>query len=736
MFDTLLSFGQFRSLALNAYGARLTPVVRHGLWLVIATLCLMPLSVTANKEQGRQGDNGTDSIMARIYRYPARLGQALPEAWTMKVYAAHTLHTRRKNILTRYVPGLFKLQRGEHNYFGESLNLYEKKASGIMAKTELAAYGTMPYRSRDEVWLGQYNPSIYADGLFSDRILSPLWPSNRRYYRFAVKGSRLEEGRQIVCINVTPRFSNTQLVRGDFDADAETGRVCRFSFDFVYGLGRLHFEGEMGRSGLASLVPRRMALVSRLSVLGNKIDETFDATALYDFADVGSRRPTATTDIWHTTTDTVVRQKAFFDAYRPRPLSSEQIAVYERSDTTTGKTDTVSRPIRRFISPGTENMLFDSHVVTFSPTGFVKLPPLLTPRSIGWSRSKGFSLQTRFVFSKQWPQRCSLEFSPRVGYNFKQKQVYWRLPLRMDLYRLRSGSLTLEASGGDHAYSSRQADEIRRQLAGHTEYDSLIHLFDQYQFHYYRDNRLLASLSVSPLPHVTLQTGMRLHHRTLIGWNETAAEGGMKHYLSSIAPRVQIIWTPQRQTSRMSGRHYSLWSGHPMLMADYERGFSIGRASTRYERIETDLRYTLPLRALRAIHLRVGAGLYTRRGPDSFIDYDHFRDEWMPQGWRDELSGQFQLLDSRWYNESDHYARLSTAYESPMLLISRIGKLTRYVQKERLYFNLLHVKALGPYGEFGYGISLPMIDFGAFMSIANGRATKFAVKIALNLGGD
>ncbi|MCI6144625.1 MAG: hypothetical protein MR679_06545, partial [Bacteroidales bacterium] len=61
MFDALLSFGQLRSLALNAYGARLTPVVRHGLWLVIATLCLMPLSATANKEQDRQGDNGTDS---------------------------------------------------------------------------------------------------------------------------------------------------------------------------------------------------------------------------------------------------------------------------------------------------------------------------------------------------------------------------------------------------------------------------------------------------------------------------------------------------------------------------------------------------------------------------------------------------------------------------------------------------------------------------------------------------
>ena len=669
--------------------------------------------------------------MARVYRYPASLGRTLPDTWQMKVYAAHTLHTRRKNILIRYIPGLFRLERGDRNYFGESLNLYEKKPDGVMTKKVLATYGTMPYRRSSEVWTGQYNPSIYADGLFSDRILSPLWPSNRRYYRFAVTHSRLEEGRIIVCVSVTPRFSNTQLVKGGFDADAETGRVCRFNFDFVYGFGRLHIEGEMGRRGLASLVPCRMALTSRLSVLGNKIDERFDATALYDFDNAGQSKLPGKMEIWTIKADTVVREKAFFDTYRPRPLSTEQTAVYERSDTTTQQADTTSRPIRRFISPGTEDVLFDSHIVALSPTGFVKLPPLLTPRSIGWSRSKGFSLQTRFVFSKQWPRRCGLEFAPRVGYNFKQKQVYWRLPLRMDLYRLRNGSLIVETSGGDHAYSSSQADEIRRRLAGQTKYDSLIHLFDQYQFHYYRDNRLLASLSLSPLPRVTLQTGVRFHYRTLIGWNETAAAGGMKHHLSSIAPRLQLVWTPQ---SVRSGR--SLWAGHPMLMADYERGFSLGQAATRYERIETDLRYFLPLRALRAIHLRAGAGFYTRRGQDSFIDYDHFRDEWMPQGWRDELSGQFQLLDSRWYNESDYYARLSAAYESPMLLISRIGKLTRYVQKERLYVNLLHVKALGPYGELGYGISLPMIDFGAFMSIANGRATKFAVKIALSLGGD
>lgn len=105
----------------------------------------------------------------------------------------------------------------------------------------------------------------------------------------------------------------------------------------------------------------------------------------------------------------------------------------------------------------------------------------------------------------------------------------------------------------------------------------------------------------------------------------------------------------------------------------------------------------------------------------------------MPQEWSDELSGEFQLLSSRWYNESRYYAHITTSYESPMLFLSRISLLSRVIQKERLYFNVLSVRSLGIYTELGYGISTHLFDAGLFTGISRHNTIKFGCKIAFHL---
>lgn len=159
-------------------------------------------------------------------------------------------------------------------------------------------------------------------------------------------------------------------------------------------------------------------------------------------------------------------------------------------------------------------------------------------------------------------------------------------------------------------------------------------------------------------------------------------------------------------------------------------------AQADYERIEFDAKYYLPLYALRALYFRAGGGFYTRRSNNCFLDYDYFRNSYMPEGWEDEMSGQFQLLDSRWYNESRHYARLSAAYESPMLLFSRLKFLTKIVQKERVYLNLLHVNKLGYYGEWGYGLSTPILDAAVFVAVAGHKQAGIGGKVAFRLFDD
>lgn len=688
-----------------------------------------------------------DTLMARVFTYVQR-SRLEVGSFDSEVYVRHTLRTRRKGIIMRYIPGMFRLEHGTNDYFGESLSRYQYNPPRELYKKDIASYNTMPYLrpSRDR-WIGRYSLSVYEPSLFSDRILSPLHRRNRRFYRYSSNYSYIASGHKVTNISVRPRFPNAQLVRGSIDVDEESGQVRHIDFEFVYGWARVRVSGDMGPEGKASLLPGKILIESRLRLLGNHVDESFEAWLGYGFHAPETQAPAEAKaspfdltrqSMLRIDTASMRRDRAFFDGMRPAPLLPRQQAIYDRRDSIARGllSDTVARKKRRLMSTRTEDLLFDSHYIDIGRQGWLKLPPILTPAMFQWSRSKGISLQTRITFNIPLPNEGDVDFAPRVGYNFKQRQVYWRLPLRVNVRPALDATVGVEFAGGDHMYNSRQADEISNRLSGVSGYDSLISVFDSYDFHFYRDKHLLADFSLSPVVGMNVCLGLRYHRRSLIRWNALAQMAGMNRRLESLAPRINLTWTPAQYYYRAGRRRVPLHSAWPTFILDYERGLRSLRGHTHYERIEFDTKYSLPLYALRSVYLRAGTGFYTQRGADCFLDYDYFRNSYLPEGWQDEMSGQFQLLDSRWYNESRYYARFSAAYESPMLLFSRIKFLSRVVQKERVYANLLSVHALGFYSEWGYGVSTPFCDLAGFVSLAGHGQTGVGCKFVLRLFED
>ena len=71
-----------------------------------------------------------------------------------------------------------------------------------------------------------------------------------------------------------------------------------------------------------------------------------------------------------------------------------------------------------------------------------------------------------------------------------------------------------------------------------------------------------------------------------------------------------------------------------------------------------------------------------------------------------------------------------------MLLFSRLKFLTKIVQKERVYLNLLHVNKLGYYGEWGYGLSTPILDAAVFVAVAGHKQAGIGGKVAFRLFDD
>lgn len=716
----------------------------------------------------------TDSVIPRLFKY-ADQNVLKEEQYTSDVYVRHRIHTVRRGHIVRYLPHMFRLERGTNDYLTEaSLRIQYRPPGEVDCKVK-AFHTTGAYlRPMRLENMRRFSFQIYDTRLFTDRILNPLNRRNLRFYRYTTAyRSKLKSEMLLAHIVITPRFSNAQLVKhGEIDVDCSTGAVKRFRFELNYEMQHFVVTGTTGENAYDCVLPVKMRILSNFRLLGNRVDEVYDLQASYVFAcplelNRKENRSLDLTQECRVRIDTasIHTERSWFDSIRPFPLRSMEAAIYRQRDsllrisendrlalrmqkmTRDSLAECMKRgwasasfaaPDIKALMPRSHRMrdaLLSSHQLRFDAESrtTVKFPALITPSMVAWSGSKGLSLQTRIRLLTEFPRfDGELSLTPSVGYSFKQKQIYWNVPFALRFWPQMDAALHLEAGGGQHMFSSRQADEAKNRLTGMENKDSLLMAFNNYDFQNYRDTHVKADVALSFTPVVRITLGTRFHYRSLLQWNKTAQEAGLYRSLCSWAPRIQMEWTPRQYYYRQGKRRVALYSHYPTFILSYERGFSLTHASTGYERLETDVRYRLPLYALRTLYFRAGGGLFTKRQKDCFLDYDYFRFNNMPERWDDEMTGEFQLLNARWYNESRHYVRFTSTYESPMLLFSRIPWVSKFVEMERVYANLLSVNMMKCYTEWGYGISTNLLDVGLFTSISAHQHIGWGMRFAFN----
>lgn len=679
---------------------------------------------------------------------------------TTTLYLKHNMFTKRRGPIVRYIPNMPRLERGMHHYQTEVQMRIQFHPHGETDCKIVACNSNAPYLQPERFgsW-GRFSFQIYQPKLFIDRLLNPFSRRNSIYYKYTVRQTMPTHDAKptTMRVDIRPRFNNDQLAKGYADINMLTGAVVHFELSFHHQLQNITVNAQIGQEGYLQLVPTTMRTISDFKLFGNRVYEICDIYPTYNF-----KCPTATLHnkkrqydltqqcVLRIDTTHVNLSAAYFDTIRPVALHDDAELIIAQIMQQQAKTD-LSDPIslqkdsaihttdkHAIINEQAKDILLSSHKFNITNNGNanLELPPIITPSMIQWSGNKGLSLRTRlrFNFNKQHNYSDNkIEISPSVGYSFKQKQIYWSTPLLWYCAPAINGKLHFEAGGGARNYNNKQAEELRHKLQGYEHYDSLQNVIDNYGFHDYRDTHLQTDFSLSPMPGIVLTSGFRYHRRTLVEWNDLAKSAGLAHYLSAIGPRIQIEWTPAQYYYRQGKRRIPLYSRYPTFIFCYERGYDLEHGDTHFERIEGDVRFRIALYAMRTLYVRAGGGFFTQRGKDCFLDYDFFRFNYMPQEWNDELCGEFQLLSSRWYNESRYYAHITTSYESPMLFLSRISLLSRAIQKERLYFNILSVRSLGIYTELGYGISTHLFDAGLFTGISRHNTIKFGCKIAFHL---
>lgn len=699
-----------------------------------ALLLLAAMAVQASSPAGfhPRHARSIDSLLSLTYSYAER-NHLYIGTYVGVTYSKFHLHTDIHNLAFRLLPHSIHLPRGKHHYFGESIAKTEyTDLGGAMSRKELAFHSTMPrMRSLRNLYMQGINMQLYKPYLVTDRSLSPFYKTGKRYYAYHADSSFVDsKGRRAVVVSIRPRYQNPSLIRGSAVILEATGRVDSMTYEATYdGLLHLHVEAKFNDSDdEMGMLPVRAYFTAKYHFGGNRMSISVFASSLtgkvsttpvrqalrdregqhkYDVSRLG---------ILEADTFSTIRSPRYFDTTRPMPLTAEELGMMQAA----AQADSARREQRKLErESAAEDFFLDDH--KFSLLGSratVALPPLLSLSMIQWSGKRGLSVQKRIKTTITMPWRGGILWSgPRIGYSLKQKQLYWQVPISISLLQRIGGAIEIKTGNGNRIYSSLQAREVRENLRRASGYDSLISVLDNYNFNYYNDFYTRALFKAEPTPGLSLKAGAVYHKRTLRGWKHIAAESGMQRRRESLAPRVDVSYTPATYyyaPSRNAPRR-SLGSRAPTFRASYERGMKWGHRMDRYEKTEIDCSYHIDAGMARQIYLRGAGGLFTNKADTYFVDFDNFSFHDMPVGWDDDMMGEFHLLDRRFYNESDYYAMVTAMYEAPMLLLGKMKPVSRVVSTERLYLGSVFLDALNPYTELGYGVATPLLDGALFV---------------------
>ena len=652
----------------------------------------------------------TDSLtLQRVFTYASNYAESNKDFQT-NLYIKHLYQTHQRNFTLWCIPSMYAIARGQRSFVSEQYSRLTVKNDGTLDNRRQVYYTTIPHNRRTMPTLLEFiTPRIYDETIYGDHILSPFNRYNRVFYRYSTDSIDSE----LDSISFRPRYvNNTQLVRGSATVERHTGRIIAAEMDGEFDMMHFQTRAELGAEGSRSLLPSYCNTSAYFKFLGNHISTVFEGS--YDC-------PITLPD-----TVNVRGNRQLIDSIRPHDLSPEEMAIYHYRDSLSAlraSADTASTvtPIQQ-PKPRKRNYLRDiaweklgesliGSLKASNEDGYVRLSPIINPQYLSYSHRKGFSYRFKLGARYNLSSDVSLGMNTRFGYNFKQHKFYISLPLRLEYtYRQRDAFAEIAWGIGNRIYNSTVIDELER-IHGNVHYlkNKQLDQFDDWNMHIINNLPLNNRLYI--------EMGMVFHQRKAVN-HKDMAQLKMPTEYRSLAPMLSVKTRP--------------WHLGPLFTIDYERGLA-GKNYLEYERWEIDASVKHRMHRLQTLNMRIGTGFYTKRDKNFFMDYSNFRDENLPEGWDDDWSGNFQLLDAHIYNMSDYYLRGNVSFESPLMAASFIPFAGRYVERERIYLSSLSIANTRLYSELGYGFTCRYFSMGLFASFLNTQFQEIGTKFTFEL---
>ena len=734
---------------------------RVGKYMLILLLLLMCPMVGLSAKEGkvRSYDKPLvpDSILQNVFQFSPFYSRIVDE-YKADVYMKQRVKVHKQNKLVRYIPSMFRLEKGVNDYIIESLSEMHYTAPDIYNRKVKAISGTFPRNNRGQLTdLTEFlNMNIYSSSMMTERLLSPLDEESSKYYTYLLDTIVGSADSQQYKIRIIPKFKGTQLVSGHIWVSDQVWTIRETLFEGKFDMIEFRLKTVMGEEGDEEFLPVRLDLDLMFKFMGNHLELNADVWTKYNevtFYKGGERRKSQKkhhhdlTEFYQLICDStqMITDREAFHRLRPIPLENDEKSLYEsyviRRDTIAqAKAKNEHAKVKSSEFWGQlGDMLVTNYNVNISGFGSVKCSPLINPVMLDYSHSKGVSYKQKFKYNRLFPSGRMLKITPQVGYNFTHKEFYVKGDVAFQYWPEKLGSIEVSAGNGNRIYSSVVLDKLKALP------DSLFS-FSNVELDYFKDVYLNLFHSIEPVNGLLIKVGTSMHWRSLINKGETELvdlvwpqlqKYDIRSDYNSFAPRIRVEWTPGLYYYMNGRRKMNVGSSMPTFIFDYERGLKgVFGSNDEHERWELDVQQKIKLNQIRTIGYRLGCGMFTKMDNVYFVDFVNFSRRNLPEGWNDEIGGTFQLLDRRWFNSSRQYWRGHISYESPFILLRPLNRLLGMIQQERLYGGVLFMPHLNPYVEIGYGIGTHVFDVGAFVSSINGEFDTVGFKFTFELFND
>ena len=679
------------------------------------TRLLLPailLCISGNIFSKQVTDKGLETLNL-IFSYRDKHITAIDTTET-QVYLKHTFKTiGKRNVTLMLVPSMYSIAKGHRNYIGETIGRARVLGHRIIDMTPQLTISTIrKNRKVMPVIIDYATPNIYGEQLFGDNVLSPFYKNNARYYRY--KATALNDS--LVRITFKPKINNTQLVTGWAIVQSSNGKIkqchIRGTFDMI------DYNVKVVMDNTHRLLPSTCSTKARFKFLGNRIEAELTAgyIASPKSSPKGKDLMKAQDEKGKDLKFAETTNKMLMDSLRPMPLEDFERDIYnsynkeikdKEQDSTATKNEKFGEKALNVID---DNLL---STLRFSSTNsYLKLSPLINPLELSYSNSRGLAYRIKLDAKHYFSDNQSISINPRFGYNFKIDKFFYKLPLRYNINERKESWIELLLENGNRITNSSVLDMIKDSSRDTIDFSGLgLDYFDDKQM------KLHGNFYISPK--LSVELGCTYHKRTAVNSHNFDSIGQTNSY-NSFAPLVSVSYLPSPTM--------------PVFTASYERSIKgVLNSNIEYEKWEIDASYKKHISGMKLLNIRLSGGFYTNKSTDYFVDFSNFRENYLPEGWDDEWTGNFQLLRSQWYNASEYYLRMNASYESPLMIMSRLPLIGKYVETERFYIGVLRIQDTKPYSELGYSFTNRYFSAGVFTSFLGTKYHDIGFKFTMEL---